>query len=271
MFDVNNFCIDRTLRGTMFSTDNGAILWSINQIEDPSMSITSETSEVVDAIGTTIMSYDRGKDATFSGSNSLFDLGLSAAQGGVDKNIASESNTITAPVWFEKELTSAEITAKTVTLPKTPAATGKAGIPYIYTLKGDSTIQDTYEFASAAAADKFSFNGTTLSLPTGLVAGDIIHVPYEYVADGTTGNGAVDVTHTAKDFPSAGKFVMEVLGHDVCNPTKNYYAFVILPNAKLETAVDLSFTSDGKHPFSIKCNQDYCDYKKKLFSIVIPE
>lgn len=169
------------------------------------------------------------------------------------------------------ELTAAEITAKTVTLPKTPAATGKAGIPYIYTLKGDSTIQNTYEFASAAAADKFTFNGTTLSLPTSLVAGDIIHVPYEYIADGTEGNGAVDVTHTAKDFPSAGKFVMEVLGHDVCNPTKNYYAFVILPNAKLETAVDLSFTSDGKHPFSIKCNQDYCDYNKKLFSIVIPE
>lgn len=48
--------VDRPLRGTMFSTDNGGILWSINQIEDPSMSITSDTAEVVDAIGTTIMS-----------------------------------------------------------------------------------------------------------------------------------------------------------------------------------------------------------------------
>ena len=174
-------------------------------------------------------------------------------------------------MWFEKKLTAEDITKKSVTLEKTPSATGADGIPYLYTLRGDSTIQNTYEYAATAAADKFTFSGTALTFPTSLKEGDIIHVPYEYQADGSEGNGAIGVTHTAKDFPKAGKFVMEVLGHDVCNVSKNYYAFVILPNAKLETAVDLSFTSDGKHPFSIKCNQDYCDYDKKLYSIIIPE
>ena len=54
-FDLNNFVIDRVRRGTMFSPETGEVLWSITQIKDASLSMTSESADVTDAIGSVIM------------------------------------------------------------------------------------------------------------------------------------------------------------------------------------------------------------------------
>ena len=40
-FDVNNFIIDHVIRGAMLSQTDNSVLWSVNQITDPSLSITS--------------------------------------------------------------------------------------------------------------------------------------------------------------------------------------------------------------------------------------
>ena len=70
-FDLNNFVIDRVRRGTMFSPETGEVLWSITQIKDASLSMTSESADVTDAIGSVIMKFDRSKSAEFSASNAL--------------------------------------------------------------------------------------------------------------------------------------------------------------------------------------------------------
>lgn len=54
--NVNNFVIDRPLRGMMISSSTGEVLWSVNQIENPSLTVSAETSDAVDALGTPIMS-----------------------------------------------------------------------------------------------------------------------------------------------------------------------------------------------------------------------
>ena len=59
-FNINNFVIDHVLRGVMTSAD-GSYLWSINQITEPSLNITSETAEAVDALGSAIATFNRGK------------------------------------------------------------------------------------------------------------------------------------------------------------------------------------------------------------------
>ena len=64
---------------------------------------------------------------------------------------------------------------------------------------------------------------------------------------------------------------MEVLGSDVCDPSKNYYAYIVFPNAKLSGDVDISFATDGKHPFTIQAMQEYCDDEKRLFSVMLPD
>jgi hypothetical protein len=88
---------------------------------------------------------------------------------------------------------------------------------------------------------------------------------YEYKA-----KEAVEVVNSATNFPTGCKFVMEVLGCDVCDQTNLIYAYVVFPNFKLSPDFDWSVATDGTHPFSGKAQQDYCDREKKLFSIIIP-
>lgn len=258
---VNNFAIDRVIRGMMFSTADGSYMWSINQITDPSLNITSETAEAVDALGSRIAVFNRGKSAEFSAQNSLFDLGLFAAQNGVEVQEASAGSPIRTPMFDEIKLNS---TSVTYVLTETPLEAPTT----IYKLNGDGTLGTAYTKDTTASATTFVYDTATHAItpPTGLSAGDILFVMYDYnLAGGTAVQG------DAVNFPKAGKFIMEVLGVDVCDPTTLIHAYLVFPNAKLDANVDLSFTTDGNHPFTIQCQQSYCDTEKILYQLIIPE
>lgn len=259
-FDINNFVIDRVIRGLMVSTDDGSVLWSINQITNPSLNVTTESVDAVDALNTPIMTFERAKTAEFSAENSLFDLGLAAAQFGNEKQIASATEKIVTPIFEEIKVGS----ETTVTLKHAPTGI----IPYIYALNGDGTLGAKFVNGTSANATSFvhSDKATTITIPTGLTVGSKLFVVYEYEAE-----SAVAVNNTAVDFPKAGKYYMEVLGADVCNSTKLVHAYIVFPNAKLLGDVDLTFTTEGTHNFTIKAQQDYCDTEKKLFSIIVPD
>ena len=259
-FDINNFVIDKVIRGVMTSTDDGSYLWSVNQISDPVINCTTESKEAVDAIGSTIMQFDQAKKAEFSASNSLFDLGMLAAQLGTSKKVASTTNKVVVPKFETVDVTA----ATTVVLSQKPTK----NVDAIYELKGDSTLGTKYTAGTAANTTRFVYNSSTktITLPTGLTTGSQLLIMYEYESD-----AAVEVSNSATQFPSAGKFVMEVLGADVCNPSVLYHAFVIFPAAKLDGNVDVGLATDSKFGFKITCMQEYCDKEKRLFRIVVPE
>lgn len=259
---VNNFIIDHVLRGIM-TKKNGEYMWSINQITDPSLNVAlNDTAQAVDALGTPIQEFDRGRSAEFSAANSIFDLSLYAAQMGKDVEVASATSTITVPAFEEIDVTGAE--GETYVTKKTPLE----AIDKVYALNPDGTLGTAYVAGTAASATEFAYDEAshTISLPTGLTAGSQLFVMYEYASEQATA-----VTADAINFPKAGKFVMEVLGTSVCDPDTLVHAYVVFPNAKLDGNVDYSFTTDGTHPFVIRAMQNYCDKEKKLFSIIIPE
>ena len=259
---VNNFVIDHVLRGIM-TKKNGEYMWSINQITNPSLNVAlSDTAQAVDALGTVIQEFDRGRSAEFGAENSIFDLSLYAAQMGRDVEVASGTAKIPVPAFETVDVTGTE--AETYVTKKAPIE----AITKIYVLNGDGTLGKAFVAGSAASADEFAYEeGThTISLPTGLEKGTQLFVMYEYESEKATA-----VTANAIDFPKAGKFVLEVLGTSVCDPDTLIHAYVVFPNAKLDGNVDFTFATDGTHPFTIRALQDYCDKEKKLFSIVIPE
>jgi hypothetical protein len=267
-FDLNNFVINRPLRGAMFHSTTGEMLWSINQVVDPTLTVSSETQNAVDALGMPIMQFNRGKNAEFGGSNSLFDLGLLAAQSGTTKTSSTASVTYAVPIWEEFTVPSS---GTTVTLAQTPNASGADGIPYIYLQNNDGTVATKHAYAASADATKFTFSSKTLTFPTGFTAGQKFLVYYEYEANGTEGSQAVKVTNTALNFPSAGKFVLEVLGSNVCDISTEYHGYIVFPAAKLSSDFDITFNTEGTHPFTITAFQEYCDSAKTLFYIVVPE
>lgn len=260
-FDVRDFVIDRIRRGTMFSDTTGEVLWTVTQVRDASLTMSSETAEATDALGNTIVQFDRSKSAEFSGTNALWNLGLSAAQFGNEKVVANETNKIRTPMYEQLVVANGKIT-----LAHVPAGTTGAEIKYIYALNGDSSLGTRYTLGTAASDTEFALDAATktITVPTG-VTGNIA-VFYDYDAE-----QAVMLEANASEFPKAGKFVLEVIGKDTCDKTATYVAYIVFPNAKLKSDFDLSFTTDGGHPFSMEMMQDYCDLEKRLFNIYIAQ
>lgn len=257
MFDMNNFVIDRIIRGVALSQKDDSVLFSINQIQNASLNCASESTDAVDAMGTPIATFYRAKSAEFSAENALFDMNLMATQLGTEKKVASSTAKVTAPAMESFTV----VEGGKYDLKHTP----KAAPTEIYALNNDSTFGVKYTKATAASATEFSIADKTISLPTDLAVGTEMFVMYEYETE-----NAVEVVNSAKNFPVGCKFVMEVLGCDVCDQTNLVYAYVIFNNAKLSPDFDWSIATDGTHPFSMKAQQDYCDKEKRLFSIVIP-
>ena len=239
------------------SQKDDSVLFSINQIQNASLNCASESTDAVDAMGTPIATFYRAKSAEFSAENALFDMNLMSTQLGTAKKVASAASKITVPAM--ESFTVAE--GGKYDLKHAP----KVVPSEIYALNGDSTFGTKYAMATAASATEFAVAGSTITLPTGIAVGTEMFVMYEYDTE-----NAVEVVNSATNFPVGCKFVMEVLGCDVCDQTNLVYAYVIFTNAKLSPDFDWSIATDGTHPFSMKAQQDYCDKEKRLFSIVIP-
>ena len=245
-------------------------MFSINQITNPSLSCTSESTDAVDALGTPIATFYRSKAAEFSAENALFDMSLMSVQVGGSKTIAGKDGaTVTVPCFQTIDI---EAGKTSYTLSHTPIA-----VPKVYALNGDGTLGEKVEIASAASGLKIVISDTTVTIALkasgveGYEAGQQLFFMYDYVADGSEDNGAVSVVNSATKFPVGCKFIMEILGADVCEQTNLIYAYLVFPNAKLSPDFDWSIATDSTHPFSMRAMQEYCDKEKKLFEIVIPE
>ena len=239
------------------SQKDDSVLFSINQMQNVSLNCASESADAVDALGTPIATFYRAKSAEFSAENALFDLNLMSTQLGTKKKIASATNKIVVPA-MESFTVDSGRKYELKHAPKTAPAE-------IYELNGDSTFGIKYTKATAASTTAFSIADKTLTLPTDVQVGTEMFVMYEYETE-----NAVEVLNSATEFPVGCKFVMEVLGCDVCDQTNLIYAYVVFPNFKLSPDFDWSVATDGTHPFSGKAQQDYCDKEKKLFNIIIP-
>lgn len=249
-FDINNFVIDRVTRGVALSQKDDSVLFSINQMQNVSLNCASESTDAVDALGTPIATFYRAKSAEFSAENAIFDMNLMATQLGTAKKVASSDSKITAPAMesFTYGTGNYELKHTPKTVPNE-----------IYVLNGDSTFGKKFVKGTAASDSEFAITNKTLALPTGLAATDELFVMYDYETD-----SAVEVANSATEFPVGCKFIMEVLGCDVCDQTTLVHAYVIFNNFKLSPDFDWSIATDGAHPFSGKAQQAYCDKEKRL-------
>ena len=128
---IKNFIVDRVVRGNMYSHKTGELLWSLNQITNPSLSMESETVDAVDALGTPIMSFDRSKSCTFSAENAIFDLTLLGEQVG---QAAKEGTTI-IPMFESFDV---EADGGVITLSNEPAT--DYPVTFIYVLEKDGSL-----------------------------------------------------------------------------------------------------------------------------------
>lgn len=262
----DNFIIDRYVRGNGYLPTTGERIYSLEQVKDGNLKVTVENSvDVVDAIGNKIETIERGRSAEFSASNALFSFTLMGEQLGATTTEASDSAAINMPKWEEFTLTDSQTE---VELKEVPVGTTGAEIPFIYVTPKAGGPSKQYKIGTTASATDFKLAAATkkLTLPTGLAAGDKVYVDYEYAC-----KKGFQMTASALDKVREHKAVFLVLGHDVCDKNTQYAAYQVFPKAKLSPEIDLTFTPDMEHPFTLQCTQDYCDAKKRLFDILVDE
>lgn len=205
-FDINNFVIDRVVRGVALSQKDDSVLFSINQMQNVSLNCASESTDAVDALGTPIATFYRAKSCEFSAENAIFDMNLMSTQLGTKKKVASSASKIVVPAMESFIVDS----TKKYELKHTP----KTAPAEIYELNGDSTFGIKYVKGTSPTATEFSIANNQINLPTGVAEDTEMFVMYEYETE-----NAVEVVNSATQFPVGCRFVMEVLGCDVCDQT----------------------------------------------------
>ena len=243
---INSFLINRVLSVTGFDKDEN-ILYRLTQPQNVSLSTSSETAEVVDALGTPIAVFDRSKSAELSGENAIFDLSLLAEQHGVEVQTTAD-----AVPCFETIAVTGDNKGTAVALAHTPI---DDTMVKVYALNGDSSIASA--LTATVAAGKITIPETSAAQ---------ILVSYEYKPD-----AASMVVVSSDKFATAHKIVVEILGCDVCNTEDLVYAYLIMENAKMSSDTELSFGTDLVHSFTVSAQVSYCSVDRRLFYIVIPE
>ena len=258
-FNVDELIIDHVLSGTMFDKSTGAPKFCLTLIEEPTLELGGEKVYADDPLGQHIAAFNRSKTATFSGSNSLFSLGLMAEQVGADKKVGTSESKI--QVMRREQL---QVAGGKVTLKDTPV-TGTISIGKMNASK--SLTGEYIKIGTASSAGEASVSAKVITMPTSVVSdGDFVCVYYKTEMD-----KAVQITNAADAVTSAGEFWIEVLFSDKCNQALQYYGFIVFPNAVLDNNASINMTTDGKHPFSLEAMVDYCGTNQNLFYIVVPD
>ena len=248
--NLSNFIVDRVISGVGYRSDD-SVLFKMDQCQNTSITCGSESTDIVDNVGSPIMTLYRSKTCEISGENAILDFNLTAVQMGTDKNVASEDATIVVPA---QEVFEAKGGA--YTLKHDPIAMPA----FLYALNDDSSLGEKY---SLEAAD-FTVEGKEITLPAGVADGTQMFVSYEYRA-----SSAVEIVNSAKNFPKSCKLVLRVLGYNPCNKDNKLGAYVIFPSFEMSPDFDLSLNVGEAQSWSGKASQDYCSKDKRLMSIVV--
>lgn len=235
------YALDRVLSVAGTDAVEGNVIFLADQIVDPSLSFTSETEDIVDAMNNVVMVLENGRGATFSASNAFFNTQILAAQVGAEVETGAT------------EITKYDIVKLGADGKATLTATAKGTEAKIYKLAKDGSLT-TAEAVEGTIAD----GAVTVASAT---EGDRVLVVY---------TAEVTAEEKITAFADAKNKLMnvtaEVLLKELCNE-ELYYAYIIM-KGKLNGEAEWSMTRDGNHAFEIRCFPEYCG-DKKLVDVVI--
>ena len=236
------FALDRVLSVAGTDVIDGKVLFLADQIVDPSLSFTSETEDIVDAMNNVVMVMENGRGATFGASNAFFNTQILAAQvGGEVTSGATEITKYDIVTLGEGGVGELKAAAK---------GTGAK----VYKLSSDGSLTTAEAIDGTIAEGKVTVTGST--------TGDKVLVVY---------TAEVEASEKLSAFADAKNKLMnvtaEVLLRDLCKE-ELYYAYIIM-RGKLSGEAEWGMTRDGNHAFEIRCFPEYCGDKKLVDVIIV--
>lgn len=268
MLNKDELILDKVRSIAAHDLETGILQYRLTSVEEPNITVTAESEQVLDAVGSVIATMYHAKAATISGTNSLLHFGLLASQYGTKKQVAgytdldptkasSTSDTITDYTYEILEIASGAVKLK-------HKASGD--INFIYSVESGE-VGTAYIAGAVSSATEFvqddSGATTVITVPTGLTGK--VYVEYKYET-----TDAFQIVNKTSEFPKNSNLVIYAYFRDKCNDDIKYSGKIICPKAKLDpTSIETTLTSTGKHPFTYILSKDYCDETDELFTIIV--
>lgn len=262
MANKKQLIMDNCLRLTAFDKATGKAKFMLTDVEDFATAVeVASSKEIADHNGTTVATIESGKSASISGNASFVNFGLLAAQAGGDLQEATDVKTIVTP--YYQTFDAAEAVGGKINLDFEPVGETGNEIKFIYELNDDGTLGKDYAQAAAKTTTEFAVADKQIELPENVTSG-MFAVFYDYA-----GKKTMLIDNEADKFGGVYIIKADVLCRDICNADVKTVVTVQSNNAKLESAYDLTWNSDSKHPFSFKVNKDFCSKNGNLMSTYV--
>ena len=224
-----------------------------DQIVDPSLSFTSETEDIVDALNNVVMVMENGRGCTFSASNAFFNTQILAAQ--VGGKVESASATLTKYEVASVNGGKVELT-RAIPVDAEDKFTGK-----VYALANDGSLTSATEITATYVPVGEGVTKEHLTIPA-QNAPEKVLVVYTVT---------IEADEKISAFADAKNELMnvtaEVLLRELCNE-ELYYAYIVM-KGKLSGEAEWGMTRDGNHAFEIRCFPEYCGDKKLVDVIIV--
>ena len=256
--NLSNFIVDRVISGIGYNSDD-EVVFKMDQCQNTSITCGSESTDIVDNVGSPIMTLYRSKTCEISGENAILDFNITAFQMGAEKKVAGNDG-IVAPAQEVLDVKGGKCTLKYEPV---------VGPTFVYTLNEDSSLGNKYVIDTKADEvdgedGTFTIVGKEITLPEGVADNTQVFVTYEYRT-----TAAVEIVNSAKNFPKSCKLVLRVLGYNPCKKDNKLGAYIIFPSFEMSPDFDLSLNAGEAQSWSGKASQDYCSRDKRLMSICV--
>lgn len=209
-FKIGDVIIDRAQFG-YGATKAGVPLYALTQLNNLSIDITADSTDITDARGTLVYRKYSGKKAEVTATNAFMNLAVISAIAATDAEIATDSNAITMPV------------LTTVSADKTLDIKDYVEGSVVVSGLSNGALGKTYTLAASsgsATASEFSISTNTLTPPK---AEDETEYFVKYMKKVKSG---AKVSITGDKFPKAHELFIKALAVDPCDK-ENFRAVVV--------------------------------------------
>ena len=265
---LGNFTIDDILFaiGRDFQ---GNILYTLDQLQNASIEITSESTDITDKKGNVVRRIYRSKQGTFNAESAFMNPYIMNNASGSDIKVASA----TAPLNFIKiTQIAATTTATAVTLDNgIDAASLKVQALFANGINGESLTKITTgdpEYNESTGTYTYLYDADTkeLTLP---VAGEGKPLSYLVVYTRSKTDGFI-LQNVANKFPNAQDLVLYCSYVDPCNEEPRA-CYVHIPSFSPSPETTLNFNAEEQTmAFNGNINVNYCAVSPILYEILIP-
>lgn len=250
-FKLGDVIIDRAQFG-YGATKAGVPLYALTQLNEFSIEITADSSDIKDARGNLVYRKYNGKTGEVTAQNAFMNLAVIAAIAATDAEIAEQTHEIAMPI-----LTTVK---KGEDLDITDFVADSVVVSGIY----NGALGKEYKKAgdTVPTASEFAIDGNTLKVPTG----DDEEYFVKYVKNVKSG---AKVSITGNKYPKAHELFVKALAVDPCDKEQFRACIIHIPSFMPSPEVTLALTGGDSQTMDYKGSilTDTCSTKQTMVEV----